>query len=333
MKQKRFKLLTILNKSSKNKDNSISLVETTKKNKKINCENQILSNNKKNINVQLFEWSRSNKTHAIDDTNNKLSKSNFYKAIDNNQQTVMILQNDVPKIYSNPNANISDLCEKLNIKPNNINLYKEALTHGSYSNEHNIQKNYQRLEFLGDAVINKEVANFLFHNSDNDEGKMTEDRKSIVQSKTLVRASCDLQLGEYLRLGDGLVNSPISERILEDIFESFIGAVFLDQDESMVKMFLKKTIFKYYLNNDLRNTIDWKTKFQEAVQEHGKNNNIVYKCVEKKKNPNDYFKVELIYNGMVYGRGCGMKLHDAEVAAAKRAFEKMIKINLSKPKK
>ncbi|WP_052664036.1 ribonuclease III [Mycoplasmoides alvi] len=235
------------------------------------------------------------------------------------------ISNKNNEVYADSERNVSDLLKELKIKPNNINFYIDALTHSSYSNENNLKTNYQRLEFLGDAVLNKLVAIFLFSISDDDEGKMTKDRISIIQAKTLVRASLDLNLGYYVRVGRGLHKRPISEKILEDIFESFIGAVYLDQDEKKVNSILFRTIFKYYLNDDLKETIDYKTKFQEAVQEHGKHKKIIYRQIDKnnKKTTSNLFEVELIYNGIIYGRGTGLKLHDAEVAAAKKACEKI----------
>ena len=244
--------------------------------------------------------------------------------------TQEIVCNDTCEVYADPKSDVKDLLDELKIHPRNLNLYKEALTHSSYSNEQRTKISYQRLEFLGDAILNKLVACFLFNMSDDDEGQMTKDRISIIQAKTLVRASIDLNLGKYLKVGMGLIKRPISEKILEDIFEAFIGALYLDQDESRVNAILMQTIFKYYLNNDLQNTIDYKTKFQEAVQEHGKNKKILYKRVNNRNDANDFFEVDLIYNGMIYGRGRGLRLHDAEVSAAKRALEKISKVDLQK---
>ncbi len=250
---------------------------------------------------------------------NNLKEDDFPQSTD----TTEVADHPLDPVYVKEGADIASLLRDLGIKPNNIGLYVDALTHSSYSNEKNLKSNYQRLEFLGDAILNKLVAEFLYNMSDDDEGKMTKDRISIIQAKTLVRASCDLHLGEYVRLGHGLQKRPVSENILEDVFESFVGALYLDHDEHKVDHFLYKTLFKYYLNDDLRNTIDYKTKFQEAMQEHGKRKNIVYRKVDNPKNPPDWFEVELVYNGIVYGRGRGLRLHDAEVAAAKKACEKI----------
>ncbi|WP_052663581.1 ribonuclease III [[Mycoplasma] testudinis] len=230
-----------------------------------------------------------------------------------------------PKVVVYPTADnkIAELLEILKIVPNDISLFEEALTHNSYANETVGKRNYQRLEFLGDSIINKLVTVFLYSMSEDDEGHMTKDRISIIQAKTLARASTDLNLGAYLQVGQGLKNRPVSESILEDIFESFIGAVFLDQGEVVANRLLMKTIIKYYLNDDLRNTIDYKTQFQEAMQEHGKQTNIVYK---KLHGDGSNFEVELICNGITYGRGYAGKLHDAEVLAAKEACEKISKV-------
>lgn len=227
--------------------------------------------------------------------------------------------------YEEKKRDIRELLDNLKIKTNNISLYEEALTHNSYSNETSFSNNYQRLEFLGDSIINKIVSTFLYEMSEDDEGKMTKDRISIIQAKTLVRASIELNLHKYISVGQGLIKNTISEKILEDIFESFIGAVYLDKGEIKAKELLMRTILKYYLNNDLKNTIDYKTKFQEAVQKHGKNNEIFYRRVNNRDH--NFFEVELVCNNIIYGRGRGSKLHDAEVAAAKKACEKISKVN------
>lgn len=227
--------------------------------------------------------------------------------------------------YEEKKRDIRELLDNLKIKTNNISLYEEALTHNSYSNETSFSNNYQRLEFLGDSIINKIVSTFLYEMSEDDEGKMTKDRISIIQAKTLVRASIELNLHKYISVGQGLIKNTISEKILEDIFESFIGAVYLDKGEIKAKELLMRTILKYYLNNDLKNTIDYKTKFQEAVQKHGKNNEIFYRRVNNRDH--NFFEVELVCNNIIYGRGRGLKLHDAEVAAAKKACEKISKVN------
>lgn len=227
--------------------------------------------------------------------------------------------------YEEKKRDIRELLDNLKIKTNNISLYEEALTHNSYSNETSFAHNYQRLEFLGDSIINKIVSTFLYEMSEDDEGKMTKDRISIIQAKTLVRASIELNLHKYISVGQGLIKNTISEKILEDIFESFIGAVYLDKGEIKAKELLMRTILKYYLNNDLKNTIDYKTKFQEAVQKHGKNNEIFYRRINS--HDHNYFEVELVCNNIIYGRGRGTKLHDAEVAAAKKACEKISKVN------
>lgn len=231
----------------------------------------------------------------------------------------------VPKVNVYPlvEKRIMELLNSLKIIPNDITLYEQALTHNTYANETADKKSYQRLEFLGDSIINKLVTVFLFSMSDDDEGRMTKDRISIIQAKTLIRASNDLNLKDYLLVGQGLKNRPISGHILEDIFEAFVGAIFLDQGEVVANRILMKTIIKYYLNDDLQNTIDYKTKFQEAMQEHCKQTSIQYKkiCCEIGK-----FEVELVCNGIIYGHGQAPKLHEAEVLAAKEACEKISKV-------
>ncbi|WP_052663059.1 ribonuclease III [Mycoplasmoides pirum] len=319
------KYLRPIKKNKKNNQNNFSEEKKITK-KQIKKNFWIKEQDLKNIfNKKIHEGFKTNLPEWAITSNRKTDSED-----ENINKSIEVLNWQIDEVYPTPDPDIKDLLRNLKIKPNNIQLYIDALTHSSYSNENNLKNNYQRLEFLGDAILNKLVAIFLYTMSDDDEGKMTKDRISIIQAKTLIRASYDLNLGKYVRVGHGLLKRPLSEKILEDIFESFVGALYLDHDERKVNSFLFKTLFKYYLNDDLQNTIDYKTKFQEAVQEHGKRKNIVYKKIENKNNSSNFFEVELIYNGMIYGRGRGIRLHDAEVAAAKKACEKISKNSTNK---
>lgn len=215
---------------------------------------------------------------------------------------------------------IISLIKKLNIIAKDINLYFEAMTHNSYNNEHKLGFTYQRLEFLGDAIISKIISCYLFYLK-YDEQKMTEIRKMIVSGKTLKRASEDLGLIQHAFLGKGINSLTDTCKIKEDLFESLIGAIYIDQGELKVFEILKQTIIKYYKDDDLHDNIDYKTKIQEIFQKNhtptNKKNKIYY---ESKKRSDNSFETTLLFNNIKYGRGIGKTIKEAEMNAAKEAY-------------
>lgn len=216
---------------------------------------------------------------------------------------------------------IIELLNKLNIKTKRLGLYIEAMTHNSYNYERKTLANYQRLEFLGDAIVSKIVSCYLYF-LDFDEKEMTEKRKILIKSETFLMASEELNLINYAFLGKGINLEKDTTKIKEDIFESLLGAIYLDQGEFKVYEILQKTIFKYFENNLIRDPIDYKTKMQELFQskEFNQTKNVVinYDC----KNINKNFVCTLSANGKVYGVGEGKTKKEAERNAAKIAYLK-----------
>ena len=129
-----------------------------------------------------------------------------------------------------------DIINKYNIDLNN-EIIKRAFTHSSYVNETKKGEDYERLEFLGDKILDFIVSEYLYVNDDYDEGKMTKLRSSYVCEKALACYSNTLGLPEYLRLGKGeeLTGGRSKESIVADIFESFLAAVYLTKDFDTVK--------------------------------------------------------------------------------------------------
>ena len=123
-----------------------------------------------------------------------------------------------------------ELLKKFKIKPNDITLYETAFSHTSYSNEHGV-KSYERLEFLGDAVLELLMSEYLYQSNKYDEGEMTKIRAHYVCETANYEYSVKLGLNEYLKLGKGEEENGGKYRkaIVSDIFESFLGALYLDQ--------------------------------------------------------------------------------------------------------
>lgn len=215
---------------------------------------------------------------------------------------------------------IISLIKKINIVAKDIDIYVEAMTHNSYNNEHKLGFTYQRLEFLGDIVISKIVSCYLYY-SKLDENEMTEARKMIVSGKTLKRASDEMQLLNHALLGKGIDTKNGTNKISEDLFESLMGAIYIDQGEVKVYEILKKTILRYYEEDSLTDNIDYKSKIQEIFQKNNsdfKEKNKI--CYKMDKLNNGEFKSTLFFGDIKYGEGVGKTIKDAEKIAAKQAY-------------
>lgn len=219
---------------------------------------------------------------------------------------------------------IISLIKKLNIVAKNIDLYVEAMTHNSYNNEHRLGFTYQRLEFLGDVVISKIISCYLYY-SKLDENEMTEARKLIVGGKTLKKASDELGLLEHALLGKGVDRQLGTNKISEDLFESLMGAIYIDQGEVKVYEILKNTVIKYYETDSLNDNVDYKSKIQELFQKNSADfrakNKICYKI---DKLLDGQFKATLFFGDVKYGEGIGKTIKDAEKLAARESYSKYI---------
>ncbi|MGL4950666.1 MAG: ribonuclease III [Mycoplasma sp.] len=206
--------------------------------------------------------------------------------------------------------------------PKSIAIYQEALTHKSYANEKNVSKNQQRLEFLGDAAIGWIVSNYLFSIKPSvNEGQMTIIKASLVNSDTLAMAAKDIGIEKLILKGNGL--HVLTNKVLEDSFEAFIGAIAQDQGIKKVINILNLTLIKYYEQKIIHLEKDYKTKFQEQMQSiHGiTTQNIVYKTLQV----SDQYESNLYYADMLYGHGVAPTKKKAEQLAAQNALKKQIK--------
>lgn len=167
---------------------------------------------------------------------------------------------------------LSILEEKLGISFKNKDLLKTALTHRSYLNEHpNFPLPHnERLEFLGDAVLEFVVSEYLYKNLKKPEGEMTELRAALVNSKTLSRVAREIGIWKYMNLSKGEEKNTerAKDTILANALEAIIGAIYLDQGIEKVKEFVEKNILKYLPELLEKKSIkDPKTMFQEITQE------------------------------------------------------------------
>lgn len=205
-------------------------------------------------------------------------------------------------------------------------LLKKALTHSSYAHENESEDN-ERLEFLGDAVLELIVSNYIFNEYHSlKEGGLTKMRASLVCQESLASMARKVNLGKFIFLGKGEAKNKGYRRdsILSDCFEGLIGAVYLDSNyKTAEKVFLK--IIKEFEKTNPRNTlyVDYKTYLQEKLQQIN-NQDILYKLVKQKGPDHDkIFYVEVYHGNKFIGKGKGKNKKEAEQEAAKSAIEKI----------
>ena len=207
------------------------------------------------------------------------------------------------------------------------NLLETAFTHTSYANEHrllNISHN-ERLEFLGDAVLQLLISEYLYKKyPKKPEGDLSKLRSTIVREESLAGFSRDCQFDQFIKLGRGEEKSGGRNRdtILGDLFEAFLGALLLDKDVEAVRTFLYQIMIPKVEAGDFEQVIDYKTKLQELLQVNG-DVEILYQVVSETGPAHaKEFAVSVSVDGRVVGDGKGRSKKLAEQEAAKNAYEK-----------
>jgi len=220
------------------------------------------------------------------------------------------------------------LQHELNITFINKNLLYQAFTHSSYVNEHRrkLFTDNERLEFLGDAVLELSVSKYLFEKYPNmSEGELTKLRASIVCEPSLVIFANELGFGRFVLLGKGEELTGGRERpaLLADVFESFVGALYLDQDLQTVVSFLERIVFPKVEVGAFSHVMDFKSQLQEMVQQT--NNGLLHYEIIDEKGPahNRTFVSSVLLNGQELGIGRGKSKKEAEQQAAQCAMRMM----------
>ncbi|WP_245680592.1 ribonuclease III [Bacillus marinisedimentorum] len=217
------------------------------------------------------------------------------------------------------------LQQQLGIEFENEKLLKQAFTHSSYVNEHRKGpfSDNERLEFLGDAVLELTVSQYLFNKYPAmSEGELTKLRAAIVCEASLVNFAHSLSFGEFILLGKGEEMTGGRERpaLLADVFEAFIGALYLDRGLDDVLAVLDKVVYPKIDEGAFSHVMDYKSQLQEVIQREGAGM-IVYRIVEEKGPAhNREFISEINLNGRILGRGTGRSKKEAEQMAAKAAL-------------
>ena len=212
-----------------------------------------------------------------------------------------------------------DFLNKFNINIKNKELMQTALTHSSYSNEHKGVNNYERLEYLGDAVLELVTSEYFYLYTDYKEGKMTKLRASYVCEKALATYAKEYGIDKHIRLGHGQINN-LNDTIIADVFEAVIGAIYLDQGFDIAKNYID-TIIIPYIKKHIDFNADYKTRLQELVQTGRKS--LEYEVVkETGESHKKTFEVVVKIDDIIYGRGKGSSKKEAEQMAALDAYNK-----------
>lgn len=215
-----------------------------------------------------------------------------------------------------------ELLKQLKITSNHEQLYLRALTHTSFANENNTES-YERLEYLGDAVLELIISDYLYKTTSNEEGIMTKLRAKYVCEDALYEYSIRLKLNKYLRLGHGEEENGgrFRKTIVADIFESFVGALYLDQGFDITKKFIYDNIIPLVENKEIKIDTDYKSVLQELVQTDKRSLEYV---VVNESGPahNKTFDVIVKIDDIIYGKGTAHSKKEAEQNAACDALKK-----------
>lgn len=208
--------------------------------------------------------------------------------------------------------------DKYDIKIKNEKLLIEALTHSSYSNEHNC-KNYERLEFLGDAILQAITSEYFYLNTSEKEGAMSKIRASYVCENALAFYAKEIGIDKYIKVGNGQRND-INDTIVADCFESVLAVIFLECGFDVAKKYIYKTVIPF-IKEQKDFLDDYKSRLQEMVQSDKKS--LEYEVINEFGPAHDKtFEVVVKIDDIIYGKGIGKSKKLAEQNAALDAIKK-----------
>ena len=211
---------------------------------------------------------------------------------------------------------------KLDINPTNMNLYSAAVTHSSFTNENPSYPDYERLEFLGDAVLEIIISEFLYKERHLEEGVMTRMRATYVCEEACATYAKEIGLEDDIRVGSG---EEVNQTILADVFEAFVAALYLDQGYEFTRDFVLNIIIDY-IDRGVDFLHDYKSTLQEFVQTVKKS--IIYEVIDEKGPAhNKTFTSIVKIDGIIMGKGTAGSKKASEQEAARDALSKRAKIN------
>ncbi len=214
--------------------------------------------------------------------------------------------------------------DEIGIRFNNLQILDLALTHSSYANEHNLSEYNERLEFLGDSVLQLCITEYLYQNCKyNNEGDLTRKRAAIVCESSLYKVGKQWNLGNFIKLSKGEIVGRGRTRVstIADTVEAVIAAIYLDRGYDFVCKFILK-VFKDIINDsDVINYLDHKTRLQEFVQSKT-SDKIKYNLI-KEEGPSHrkIFYVQVVIGEKEYSFGSGKSKKEAEQVAAEKTLK------------
>ena len=229
------------------------------------------------------------------------------------------------------NPDYQGLCGLIGYNFRDSSLLENALTHSSYCYEHKLRyrENNERLEFLGDAVLDAVIAEEMYYRlAENEEGDLSKLRSAVVCEESLLRKAEDLGLSQYIRMGRGEESSGSKRKkrsLVADAVEATLGAIYLDGGWESVKEVILR-LFDDIIQDALAGRLrkDYKTALQEFLQSGGGAAHISYRIEDEKGPDHDKtFYAVLRNKGQIIGRGSGSTKKAAEQNAAKEALEKL----------
>lgn len=238
--------------------------------------------------------------------------------------------NFISKIINSPSKKDSEdfslaIKKILGFKPQNINYYKEAFTHSSLKKTNNkgFSINYERLEFLGDAILGAVIANYLFQKIPaGDEGHLTQMRSKIVSREHLNELGKDLGLIQFVK--SSIPNQNFGDNVHGNLFEAIIGAIHQDKGFDYTQKFIYKNVIEPYV--DIERLEGKITSYKSVLIEWGQKSKkkIKYNVYEDTGNdPLKHFAVKLFLNNELISKGRATSKKKAEEIASKRAYYKL----------
>lgn len=231
------------------------------------------------------------------------------------------------KVVKILNKDLHELERYFNLDFNHKALLERAMTHSSYAYENHTLSN-ERLEFIGDAVLDLAVGKYLYDHIPESEGVLTKKRAQEVCEDALVDYARSFNLGQYLLLGKGeeLSNGREKSGILADAFEAFLGAIYIDKGIEETYKVLNKIVFPHVKKNLHKDDEDYKSKLQELVQSDKRT--LRYEIISETGPAHDREFISRVFMDevIVMGEGKGKSKKEAEQNAAFSALKKMAEL-------
>lgn len=219
-----------------------------------------------------------------------------------------------------------DLYRKFSILPNNEEVFRLAFTHSSYNGTVGTRnQDYERLEFLGDAVVGMVVSELCFrHHPEMKQGDLSVLKAQFIRTQSEASYCLKLGLDKYIRVGASFQGLPSDNpSLLEDVFEAFVGALLLDQGLNFTYKFLKNVFEEDISKGSIHTEQNPKSALQEAMQAEHKES-VTYKIIAEHGPSHDRsYEAGVYFEGVELGRGSGRSKKIAETEAARDALSKM----------